>query len=127
MLTQFYVDQARTFGRIVFVSCEPKTRFGSDEQDRTKDGGVPKWVVQCLATYCDQFGQTQNELLKIGIDSHTRPDEGVAPLTEVKLDGFQVGVMARTNQQGQMLGVQTYFKADAIVPAVQDVPAKKAS
>ena len=38
MPATFVVDQAATFSAVVLLSCEPKLAFGSDQQDKTRDG-----------------------------------------------------------------------------------------
>lgn len=123
----FYVDQAKSMTVAIVMSCDAKTAFGSQEQERAKVSGLPKWTVQVVAGFVDQFGKSQNEVLKITMESEKSPMEGVSQLTPVKLEGLQIGVMNRTDREGNILGAQVYYKADRLVPAIQSVPAKAAS
>ncbi|MFI1801984.1 hypothetical protein ACH427_32280, partial [Streptomyces sp. NPDC020379] len=87
----FHVDQARTFKLVMFLSCSPKMAFGTQQQDKTKDG-LPKWEVQVVAGF-DQFGRVENEVLKIGVASHTDPAQPLGGMPQpVELVGFRVGV-----------------------------------
>lgn len=123
----FHVDQARTFRMVMFLSSAPKTVFGNNQQqDKTSDG-TPKWEVQVVATF-EQFGRTENEILKVGVASHTDP---AMPLNgtpqPVELVGFRVGVSPaekRTDKNGneRISGGTAWYQADEIrslMPAAQ--------
>ncbi|MGW1306723.1 hypothetical protein ACWD5R_44915 [Streptomyces sp. NPDC002514] len=87
----FHVDQARTFKMVMFLSSAPKTVFGNNaQQDTTKDG-IPKWEVQVVATF-EQFGEIENEILKVGVASQADPGQTVGGPQPVELVGFRVGV-----------------------------------
>jgi hypothetical protein len=58
MPAQFVVDQAATFSAVVLLSSEPKRVFGSEDQDRAKDG-TPKWEVQCVCGFRDASDAVQ--------------------------------------------------------------------
>ena len=113
----YKVDQAATFSTVVLLSVEPKPIFGSDEQDRTSDG-VPKWEVQAAAGF-HQFGKITNEILKIGINSHRNPGEGIAPYSPVELVDLEIGVMpkSRKNRDSgdeEMVGVTVWARCSEI-------------
>jgi hypothetical protein len=98
----------------VLLSFEPKLTFGSTDQDRTSDG-VPKWETQLVAGF-HQFGKVSNEILKVGVVGHNNPGDGVAPYTPVELVGFEVGVMEKKSRDGQVVGVQVWYRAEQLRP-----------
>jgi hypothetical protein len=109
----FKVDQAATFQHVVLLSCEPKTAFGSAEQAKTKDG-TPRWELQLVGAF-RQFDRAANEVIKVGVDSHRNPAEGLAQFSPVRLRNFEVGVMER-QKDGQVVGVQVWYRCDGIEP-----------
>jgi hypothetical protein len=115
----FYVDQARTFKAVMFMSVAPKTVFGqNDKQDTTKDG-LPKWEVQVVASF-EQFGKVENEILKIGVNSHSNPGDALQHMPQpVELVGFRVGVSPvekRTDRNGneRITGGTAWYQAEEI-------------
>lgn len=126
MITNFKIDQARTFTAVAFLTADPKTAFKSDRQEMTKgDNPTPKWDVQVIAMSTDAFGRPQNEVLKVGVASHKNPGEGLAPYTPVALVEFEIGVMEKTVKhpetgEERVIGVQVWYRAQqikAMVPA----------
>lgn len=120
MFTNFKIDQAATFQGVAFLSVDPKTAFKSDRQETTKDG-TPKWEVQCVAMTRDLFGRPQNAVLKVGVASHKRPADGLAPYSPVQLVGFEIGVMEKTKRnpdtgEERVIGVQVWYRAEDIRP-----------
>jgi hypothetical protein len=116
----FRIDQAATFSAIAFLEATPKRIFGSSEQDRTADG-LPKWDVQLIAGFRDQFGNNAHEVIKVGVASGRNPGEGLAPYTPVALVGFVVGVVPaeiRKNNRGEdrVTGGTTWYRADEVRP-----------
>ncbi|MFE6527202.1 hypothetical protein [Streptomyces sp. NPDC057794] len=127
----FHVDQARTFKAVMFMSVSAKTVFGNNEvQDKTKDG-TPKWEVQVVASF-EQFGKIENEILKIGVNSHKNPGEALQHMPQpVELVGFRVGVSPvekRTDSNGRerITGGTAWYQADE-VRALNAVPAGRKS
>lgn len=125
----FHVDQARTFKAVMFMSCAPKTVFGkNDVQDTTKDG-TPKWEVQVVASF-EQFGKIENEILKIGVNSHRNPGEALQHMPQpVELVGFRVGVSpvekrVDSNGRERITGGTAWYQADE-VRALSAVPASR--
>lgn len=118
MFSNFKIDQAATFAGIAFLACEPKLKFGSQTDQECMKDGTPKWNVQVVAGFRDQFGKIQNEVLKIGVASAKNPGTGVNPYTPVELVGFEVGVMEKTkrDQDGneKVIGVQVWYRASGI-------------
>jgi hypothetical protein len=110
----YKIDQAATFAGVVLLSVEPKLTFGSTDQDRTSDG-VPKWEAQLVAGF-HQFGKVNNEILRVGVVGHNNPGDGVAPYTPVELVGFEVGVMEKKSRDGQVVGVQVWYRAEQLRP-----------
>jgi hypothetical protein len=112
VFTNFKIDQARTFMGIAFL--------GSDVQEVAKDG-TPKWQVEVVAGFRDQFGRVNNEVLKIGVASHKNPGEGVHPYTPVQLVEFEVGVMEKTKRnpetnEERVIGVTVWYRANEVRP-----------
>lgn len=118
MFTNFKIDQAATFQGIAFLACQPKTAFKSTTQETTKDG-TPKWEVQVVAMFRTAFGGIQNEVLKIGVASHSDPGAGLMPYTPVVLNNFEVGVMEKTKRnpdtgEEKVIGLQVWYRAAGI-------------
>jgi hypothetical protein len=113
----FKVDQTATFQGVAFLSCSPKTAFGSTEQEKTKDG-LPKWEVQVIGGFRDSFGKTSNEIMKIGVNAYTDPADGFTQFTPIQLVNFEVGVMERTKKGAdgveRITGVQVWYRAESI-------------
>ncbi|MCA1709803.1 MAG: hypothetical protein LC808_43600, partial [Actinobacteria bacterium] len=61
-----------------------------------------------------QFGKISNEILKVGVVAHTNPGDGLGPYTPVELVGFEVGVMERKSRDGQVIGVQVWYRAEQL-------------
>lgn len=116
-LQNFKIDQAATFAGVIYLQCEPKTAFGTDRQDTLKDG-TPKWEVQVLGAFRDQFGKVSNEVVKIGVAAHKNPGEGIQPYTPVELRNFEVGVMEKTKKlpsgEEKVIGVTVWFRAESL-------------
>lgn len=117
----FHVDQSRTFKAVMFMSCSPKTVFGNnDKQDTTKDG-TPKWEVQLVASF-EQFGRIENEILKVGVNSHQNPGEALQHMPQpVELVNFRVGVSPveeREDSRGnkKITGGKAWYQADEVRP-----------
>ena len=120
MFTNFKIDQAATFAGVAFLSAGPKFRFGVEQQETTK-AGVPKWEVQVVAGFHDQFGKIQNEVLKIGVASQKNPADGLAPYTPMQLVNFEVGVMEKTKRNSEtgeekVVGVTVWYRAGELRP-----------
>lgn len=117
MRANFKIDQGATFAGLVFLSCQPKLTFGSDQQERTRDGRL-KWTLEVLGAAYTGFGGTSNEVLKVGMASSTDPAEGLAPFSQIELGDFEVGVMEKTKktQDGgeKVVGVNVWFRASEI-------------
>ena len=111
----FIVDQAATFQAVAFLSCEPKMVFGQQVQEKAKDG-TPKWEVQVVAGFRDNFGKVNNEVIKVGVTKHQNPSDGLGMYTPVHLVGFTVGVMEKTAREdkGKVIGFTVWYRADDI-------------
>lgn len=122
MPATFYVDQARSFQGVMFLSSAPKLKFGSQQQDTNADG-QPRWEVQCVVSY-EQFGRRENEILKIGVVGPKDPGEALNFMPQpVELVNFRVGVMPvktekTRNRQGievdKTTGGTAFYQADEI-------------
>jgi hypothetical protein len=126
MFTNFKIDQAATFQGIAFLSCSPKTAFGSTTQETTKDG-TPKWVVEVIGSSRDQFGKLANAVIKVGVASHNEPCKGMHMYTPIELVNFEVGVMEKTRKnpttgEEKILGVQVWFRAEQVRPIAAAAP-----
>jgi hypothetical protein len=128
VISNFKIDQASTFQGLGYLSCEPKRAFGSQEQEKAKDG-TPKWTVEVVAGFRDNFGKVSNEVLKVSVLSHRDPCDGMAMYTPIQLLGFEVGVMERTKRnpggEERVIGVQVWFRAEAVRSLI--APAGKAA
>jgi len=113
----FVVDQAATFQGVAFLSSEPRRQFGTEIQELTKDG-LPKWEIQLIASFRDNFGRASNEVIKVGYAGPKNPGEGLAMYTPVQLVNFTVGVMERRDQRDpdRVVGVQVWYRCDGIRP-----------
>jgi hypothetical protein len=113
MIQNFKVDQARTFSSVLLLGVEPKTAFGDPYRQETAKDGTPKWVAQLAAEF-RAFGRPQRELINVGVTCEKDPGEGLTPGTPVELLDFEIGVMDRKNREGQVTGVQVWYRAGAI-------------
>lgn len=112
-MPQIYaIDQTATFERVMWLSSESKTRFGSDVQETNKDG-VPKWEVQLVASF-RQFGRSTNEIIKVGMTSPSQPGTDLGPAEPVQLVGFEIGVMDKKNREGQVVGAQVWYRCQEV-------------
>jgi len=114
----FKIDQAATFTGVALLGVEPKVRYGQSEQDRTTDG-VPKWEAQLVAGFRGFGGRTSNEVIKVGMTSHTNPGEGINSYTPVELVDFEVGVMPKTRRDRdtgteEIIGVQVWYRCSEL-------------
>lgn len=117
-LNTFVIDQSETFEGVIFMQCNPRMKYGTQEQDTQKDG-TPKWEVELLASTKGFNGKLDNDVIRVGIASYQDPGQGISMYTPVVLPGFAVGVMDRRNVNkatGEMTmgGAQIYFRADGI-------------
>ncbi|MCP2234233.1 hypothetical protein [Prauserella halophila] len=121
------IDQAATFKALVFLSCEPKYKFGSTTDVETTKDGRTKWSIELLGAAYDGFGGTNNSVIKVGMASTSNPAEGVQPFSPVELGGFEVGVMERTKStEGggeKVVGVTVWYRASELKMAGQAAPA----
>lgn len=113
----FMVDQEQTFSGMAALSAERKMRFGTDEPDLTPDQ-VQKWAVQVVAGFVDGFGRSQNEVMNVSVASKANPLDGVGQFTPVRLKGLQVGVMDRKDKNGNVMGAQVWYRAEAVESAM---------
>jgi hypothetical protein len=117
----FIVDQAATFQAVAFLGAEPKIEFGSrDKQEITRDG-LPKWDVQVVAGFRDNFGKVNNEVIKVGFAGPKNPSEFLGMYTPVHLVGFTVGVMPKTakDDKDKVIGFTVWYRCDDIRPLNQ--------
>lgn len=113
MIQNFKVDQARTFVSLLLLGVEPKTAFGDPYRQETTKDGTPKWVAQLAAEFL-AFGRPQRELINVGLTSEKNPGEHLAPGTSVEMTDFEIGVMEKKNREGQVTGVQVWYRAGAL-------------
>ena len=115
VIQNFKIDQTRTFSSVLLLGVEPKTAFGDPYRQETAKDGTPKWVAQLAAEF-RAFGRPQRELINVGLVSEKDPGEGLVPGTPVELLDFEIGVMERKNREGQVTGVQVWYRAGSIRP-----------
>lgn len=115
MIQNFKIDQTRTFSSVLLLGVEAKTAFGeSDRQETTRDG-MPKWTAQLAAEF-RAFGRPQRELINVGLIAEKNPGDGLMPGTPVELLDFEIGVMEKKNRDGQVIGVQVWYRAGSLRP-----------
>lgn len=123
MPQMFVIDQAATFSAVAFLESSPKMAYGRDGvQDTTRDG-IPKWEVQLIGGFRDQFGKSAHEVIKVNVTSPKDPGEGMGPYTPVHMIGFVIGVTPpeeRTDNQGRkkIVGGTVWYRAERIEPAM---------
>lgn len=120
MPATFKVDQAATFQAVAFNAVAPKMQFGTTSQETTKDG-IPKWEVQVTVMFQGFGGKVETEVLKVGVNSHKNPGEGLMPFTPVELVDFEVGVMDKTTRdretgQTKVVGAQVWYRCSEVRP-----------
>ncbi|MEV0217739.1 hypothetical protein [Micromonospora sp. NPDC050695] len=127
MLQTFIVDQAATFQAVAFLSAEPRLVFGSrDKQEMTKDG-VPRWDVQVIAGFRDNFGKVNNEVVTIGYAGPKNPAESIGMYQPVQLVNFTVGVMEKTakDDKNKVIGFRVWYRCDEVRPTSAPAPSGK--
>ena len=113
MIQNFKIDQTRTFSSVLLLGVEAKTAFGeSDRQELTREG-LPKWTAQLAAEF-RAFGRPQRELINVGLIADRNPGDGLMPGTPVELLDFEIGVMEKKNRDGQVIGVQVWYRAGSL-------------
>lgn len=116
----FVVDQAATFAAVAYLQSAPRMKFGTQMQENTKDG-TPKWDVELVASFRDNFGKLSSEVIKINVASPKDPGEGLGMYTPVQLVNFVVGVMDKTIKdkdtgETKVVGAHVWYRADALRP-----------
>jgi hypothetical protein len=133
MAQNFKIDQVGTFVEPpMLLQCLPKTKFGSDVQDTTKDG-KPKWEAHLICFFRGFGGAPAPEIIKVGFVG-VNPSDGIMPSSKVIVDGLEVGVMEKTKRnpdtgEERIIGLTVWYRAEAMHPAEQRAaaPAQKAA
>jgi hypothetical protein len=122
----FVVDQAATFQAVAFLSAEPRIEFGTKDKQETKDG-VPRWDVQVVAGFRDNFGKVNNEVIKVSYTGMKNPAEVIGMYQPVQLVNFTVGVMERTarDDRSKVIGHTIWYRCDEIKPTASPAPSGK--
>jgi hypothetical protein len=125
----FIVDQAASFQAVAFLSSEPKIAMGAQGVQETNKDGVPKWEIQVVCGFRDNFGKVQNEVMKVGYTGPKDPGEGLNMYTPVHFVNFTVGVMDKTRRnretgQTEVIGAQIWYRCDGIQSAMAAAPRK---
>jgi hypothetical protein len=115
MLGTFAVDTGKTFTTALLMASQPKTRFGTSDQDTTSQG-IPKWEAQVAVSFAAEFGMpAAADVIKVTIASPSDPASGIAPGTAVDLQDLRVGyTVAEKNEKGGIRGGRPYFGASGI-------------
>jgi hypothetical protein len=119
----FIVDQAATFSALAFLESNPKMKFGQANVQDTAADGTPKWEVQLIGGFRDQFGKNAHEVIKVNVTSYRNPGEGLGPYTPVHMTNFVIGVTPaekRVDGQGRekITGGTVWYRADGIQSAL---------
>jgi len=117
MPQQFKVDQAATFEGLIIMDAEPKLTYGSDQQERTKDGR-PKWELHVYARF-RSFGRTVPELIKVGLATYDNPMQGLSTGTPVELIDFEIGIMPderhdKETGQKKIVGARVWYRCSEV-------------
>lgn len=115
MITNYKVDPVRTFTSAIFLGCEPKSVFGDSTRQETTSDGLGKYTAQ-LAVEFRAFGRQQRELINVGLVGETDPCAAITIGTPVELIDFEIGLMEKKNDNGDLIGVQVWYRAAAIRP-----------
>ena len=115
MIQNYKIDQTRTFVSLMLLGVAPKLAFGDNERQETSKDGRLKWAAQLAAEF-RVFGRPQRELINVTIEADKDPGEGLAPGTLMELIDFEIGVMEKRNRDGQITGVQVWYRASAMRP-----------
>lgn len=121
MIQNYKIDQAATFASLMLLGVAPKLAFGENGRQETTKAGTPKWVGQLAAEF-RAFGRPVRELINVTIDAESDPGEGLAPGTLMELVDFEIGVMEKRNREGQVIGVQVWYRASAMRPTSATTP-----
>jgi hypothetical protein len=115
VIQNYKIDQTRTFVSLMLLGVAPKLAFGDNERQKTSKDGRLKWAAQLAAEF-RVFGRPQRELINVTIEADKDPGEGLAPGTLMELIDFEIGVMEKRNRDGQITGVQVWYRASAMRP-----------
>ncbi|WP_165942771.1 hypothetical protein, partial [Micromonospora sp. KC721] len=116
------------FQAVAFLGAEPRIEFGTrDKQETTKDG-LPRWDVQVVAGFRDNFGKVQNEVIKVGYAGAKNPAESIGMYTPVHLVNFTVGVMEKRAKEDKdkVIGFSVWYRCDEVRPTTPPAPPGKA-
>ena len=127
MATNFVIDQAQSFTRAHLIQADAKLAFGSEVQDKTKDG-VPIWTAQIMVTV-PEFGRETNEIIKVTIVSPKDPAEGIPSFAPVRLHNLRVMVYDASRKNGdtgqrEVTGAGVSFRCDRVESAIQPMKAE---
>lgn len=129
MAGTFSINQAETFMTALLLSCSPRRKFGTDQQD-VNAAGVPKWAAEVAVTFSPVNGTLpSSEVISVTIASQHDPVSGISPGTPVNFEGLRLGVSgAEKSDSGRVRGGKPYFMAQAIRAVhAQRQPAKDAA
>uniref|UniRef100_UPI003F49809B hypothetical protein n=1 Tax=Amycolatopsis sp. CA-290885 TaxID=3239925 RepID=UPI003F49809B len=121
-VSNLQIDQRASFAGMAFLNCQPRMKFGSDDQqDTTKDGRF-KWDIEVLVgVHNRMLNKVENRVFKVGISSRSNPGEGFEMFDKVELRDFTVGVSEKQrrhdNGAKELTGVSVWFTASEIVAA----------
>ena len=116
-MATYTIDARRTFAAALLMSCGPKTKFGSDQQDQAADGRR-KWVAQVAVTYLAEPGQrAQAEVINVTITSDQDPGQHLQPGMAVEMTDLRMGITeAEARERGGVRGGKPWFSASAVRP-----------
>jgi hypothetical protein len=106
---------------VLFLGCEPKTVFGDPTRQETTPDGLGKYVAQCAVAF-RVFNREERELINVGVAGETDPCAGISLGAPVELVDFEIGLMEKKNDNGDVVGVQVWYRAKAIRPTSATSP-----
>lgn len=114
------VDTANTFSEAFYMSCAPKTKFGSDTGEvAVNSQGVPTYAAQVAVTWLPgPSGRVSSDVIQVTIAAPQDPCKDITPGSPVTFDRLRAGVMRPEAQDGgRVRGGTLYFAADGLRPA----------
>jgi hypothetical protein len=111
------VDQQSTFATPPLVmSVGPRLKFGTDQQDITRNG-ERKWSVQVAVSYFPDYGmRAVAEVIEVGLTGDD-PSHAVQPGMPVQFDRLRVGATSpEKTDEGRVRGGRLFWQADAVRP-----------
>jgi hypothetical protein len=109
------IDSGATFAAMLLLSAAPKTRFGTDEPDISKDG-ERKYSCEVAVTFRPDSGmRAVSEVVTVTVTGGADPSTAIAPGTPVEFDRLRLGVSSpERRDNGRISGGKPFYMASGI-------------